>query len=203
MSEPTASVPAGWYPDPSNGNQPRWWDGTKWTEHVQQPYSTDAAALKAPEGTKTSQVLVWLMVLLPLVNLIGLFFIDWRGMFEFDTTDELSAYRSTFAIFASPAYVISLVLSLVLYGVNALLAYRDWRQLQALSVPRPFHFAWVFLSSPVYVIGRSVIVHRRTGKGLAPMWGQIAVYALSLGFGIYISATITSAITDQIGQLYR
>ena len=31
MSEQTQ---AGWYPDPHGGAQPRWWDGTQWTEHL-------------------------------------------------------------------------------------------------------------------------------------------------------------------------
>ncbi len=26
------STPAGWYPDPTNGGRPRYWDGTQWTE---------------------------------------------------------------------------------------------------------------------------------------------------------------------------
>jgi hypothetical protein len=30
------------------------------------------------------------------------------------------------------------------------------------------------------VIGRSVVVKRRTGQGLGPLWGAIAVYAVSL-----------------------
>jgi uncharacterized protein (AIM24 family) len=28
------STPAGWYPDPSNAAQQRWWDGAQWTEHT-------------------------------------------------------------------------------------------------------------------------------------------------------------------------
>ena len=29
-----AAVPAGWHPDPSGAGQLRYWDGTRWTEHV-------------------------------------------------------------------------------------------------------------------------------------------------------------------------
>lgn len=31
---PVPAVPAGWYPDTTNGGI-RWWDGYRWTEHVQ------------------------------------------------------------------------------------------------------------------------------------------------------------------------
>jgi len=32
----TASVPAGWYPDPAGAqNSLRWWDGSTWSEHTQ------------------------------------------------------------------------------------------------------------------------------------------------------------------------
>ena len=51
----------------------------------------------------------------------------------------------------------------------------DWRELKAHGVPKPFHWAWSFFViavgwPAVYVIGRSVIVKRRTGGGLAPLW---------------------------------
>ncbi len=29
-----AGPPSGWYADPSGHNQVRWWDGSRWTEHV-------------------------------------------------------------------------------------------------------------------------------------------------------------------------
>jgi membrane protease YdiL (CAAX protease family) len=29
-----AQAPPGWHPDPSGANRWRWWDGTRWTEHV-------------------------------------------------------------------------------------------------------------------------------------------------------------------------
>jgi hypothetical protein len=31
---PVVTTPAGWYPDPSNRFELRYWDGTQWTEHV-------------------------------------------------------------------------------------------------------------------------------------------------------------------------
>jgi uncharacterized protein YxjI len=34
MSQPPPSQPADWYPDPSGRHEHRYWDGTRWTEHV-------------------------------------------------------------------------------------------------------------------------------------------------------------------------
>lgn len=31
---PTSNPPFGWYPDPSGRHEKRYWDGTRWTEHV-------------------------------------------------------------------------------------------------------------------------------------------------------------------------
>lgn len=34
---PPASSPVGWYPDPADPRQLRYWDGAKWTDQVQSP----------------------------------------------------------------------------------------------------------------------------------------------------------------------
>jgi uncharacterized protein YxjI len=34
MSQPPVSQPADWYPDPSGRHEHRYWDGSRWTEHV-------------------------------------------------------------------------------------------------------------------------------------------------------------------------
>jgi uncharacterized protein YxjI len=34
MSETSAPVPAGWHPDPQERHELRYWDGSKWTDHV-------------------------------------------------------------------------------------------------------------------------------------------------------------------------
>jgi hypothetical protein len=194
MSESTGNVPPGWYPDPAGGGQQRWWDGTAWADHRQQPYSVNAAALKAPDGTKTNTPWIWLMVVLPLFAFIPLFFIDWAGMYDFDLLDETDALRSQFALFSSPWYIASTVGSWLVYGLCALFAFLDWRELKRREIPRPFHFAWTFLSSVVYVIGRSVVVGRRTGSGRAPMWGAIIVLAISLASGIYVAVAMISGM---------
>lgn len=43
-SEPPPAAPFGWYPDPSTHHELRYWDGTRWTEHVsdQGVQSTDS-----------------------------------------------------------------------------------------------------------------------------------------------------------------
>jgi uncharacterized RDD family membrane protein YckC len=39
---PPSLPPPGWYPDPSGQAPHRWWDGTRWTEHVGTPPQTQA-----------------------------------------------------------------------------------------------------------------------------------------------------------------
>lgn len=45
-----ATPPAGWYQDPHNHQQQRWWDGQRWTDHTsQQPQVT--VNINAPSGS--------------------------------------------------------------------------------------------------------------------------------------------------------
>ena len=97
MGDSTTAVPPGWYPVRTSRDSSAW-DGTQWTEHVQAPYSAAAAtaALKAPEGTKTGTLSIWLIVLLPLLGLSTLFLIDWADYIDSVMASSLSgAYADT------------------------------------------------------------------------------------------------------------
>lgn len=200
------NIPPAWYPDPAGGPQQRWWDGTQWTEHYQQPYTAavNYAALKAPEGIPVYNVWIWLVTLLPALSiLLSLFTTDLSGYGAIDLNDPYAANRAQMEMMTSPAYVLSSVAGWVIYGLGVFFAYRDWRTLTLLQVPRPFHWAWAFLGV-VYPIGRSVVVRRRTGHGIAPMWVSIGILALSLILGIVLfitlMSTMMSSISDQIGR---
>ena len=46
---PTNLPPAGWYTDPANADQQRWWGGVSWTDHVQEiPFVPEPVVLSRP-----------------------------------------------------------------------------------------------------------------------------------------------------------
>src|SRR5206468_9638315 len=49
------------------------------------------------------------------------------------------------------------------------LAFLDRRILLRRGIVRPFHWVWSVLPL-VYLIGRSVVLRRRVGRGSAPLW---------------------------------
>lgn len=177
MSDAPATPP-GWYPDPHGAPSARWWDGTQWTDH-QAPLQQRPEDLKAPAGTKTNTVWIWLIVFLPILSYLSIFTIDWNAYVQ---SSFASPTGSASAIF-SPAYVLTTVLGWVLFALLVVFGFLDYRALVKNGVPRPFHWAWSFLN-PVYPIGRAVVVRRRTGQGIWPMWGAIGVLTLGLVIGI-------------------
>ena len=184
------NTPAGWYPDPADATQIRWWDGTQWTDQRSAPYTLDTTAqLGAPEDTQVNTAWIWLIVVLPLLPSLGLLSVDWGSMFDFSDPSGMNSL----AVLASPGYLFAAIGGPVTYGLCVWFAYLDWRELDRRGVPRPFHWAWTFLYSVVYVIGRSVVVRRRTGHGSAPMWAAIASIVLSFVFAIYLVIVMMSA----------
>ncbi|UJP11392.1 DUF2510 domain-containing protein [Microbacterium sp. KUDC0406] len=185
--------PPGWYPDGTPGML-RWWDGTAWTA------STVPAAAPGPQpyprvapGTRTHTFWIWAVVAAPLIAL-AVTVVQLVLMQQM-----LQQYLVAFSRLQSDPYasgpenVSGLIawtngmmsgtmllsfLSLVLYGAGVVFAYLDHRELGRLGYPRRFHWAWNFLS-PVYAIGRSVVVRRQAGSGQSPMWVAIAIIVVS------------------------
>lgn len=195
----TPQTPAGWYPDPAGSPRSRWWDGTQWTDHFQEPYSTTTTAdLKAPEGAPVYTPWIWIIVFLPYLAILPLFFINWSHMFHFDFDDPSSAVAGQFAILTNPLYLIASFGGWIAYGLGVWFGYLDWKTLTTGGVPRPFHWAWNFIPTIVYPIGRSVVVKRRTGKGIAPMWVAIVLMIVSFIATIVLVGVIMSAALSQI-----
>jgi len=210
----TTRTPPGWYTAPDGSGRLQWWNGTAWTDHYAAPSepapyasapsgsalsasSGSAAEERAPEGAPVHTVWIWLIVLLPLVGLIGVSLIDWPGyaaLIVASPGDPLVVYRALL----SPGYLVLLAIGWLCTAASILFAWLDWRRLLRAGVPRPFSWAWILLAlagvgSAVYSIGRSVVVRRRTGRGIAPMWVTIAVLAAGLLTGLGIAGLIVSA----------
>src|SRR5215217_4796882 len=57
------AMPQGWYTDPHQPTQQRWWDGAQWTEHTApMSQSPVAAAVAEPVAATSSKLKVWLIV---------------------------------------------------------------------------------------------------------------------------------------------
>ena len=62
MSQPPVSQPADWYPDPSGRHEHRYWDGSRWTEHVashgRQTTDTDPTSMPPPTVARPPEKVV-------------------------------------------------------------------------------------------------------------------------------------------------
>ncbi|NEN05659.1 DUF2510 domain-containing protein [Diaminobutyricibacter tongyongensis] len=194
-------TPPGWLPDPTGAAQLRWWNGHDWTDdYAPVPQAAQGAPVpgerpRLPDTTPVYNVWIWLVVAVPFLS-IPLIFLFSPGVFEFNPTGS----RAEIAHATASILVVSLTvgaLSWVLWALTVLFAYLDWRELKRSGVERPFHWAWAFLYAVVYVIGRSVIVHRvARPRGLAPIWWLIGVTVVSLVIAIIWSIGFISSILE-------
>ncbi len=202
MSDTTpAPVPAGWYPDPAGGPGRRWWNGTAWTEQVEQPYSAGYAppVLGAPAGTAPYTPWIWILALLPLTSLLSFFLLDVEAIVAQSLASDPS---DPFAIPApTSGELLTNGLGFAAWVLGILFAFLDWRELKKRRVDKPFHFAWSILLSLVYVIGRSVVVKRRIGTGLAPLWTAVAVTVLNIVVVLGVTIQLTAAVLTELPAL--
>lgn len=195
------AAPAGWYPEPDGTDGQRWWDGARWTEYAtplaapRYPQNDAAARPRVREGTPVDTVWIWLIVALPIVALIPFFLWDFEGYLVQSMTDPMAQVR----MYVDPMYLASVLLGWGAYGATVVFAYLDMVALRRLGYSRQFHWAWAFLSSLVYVIGRSVVVKRQAGHGAAPMWVTIALnVAVFVGMLVWISVIAVNVVGSTI-----
>ena len=172
------------------------------------PYPYQPVDLRAPAGTNPSTMHIWFIVILSglicIPSFIYLGTVDFGGMMlaSMDPSNPLAAYGLVF----TPAYFATFLAGIVGYGLTVVLAYLDYRELAARGIQKPFHWALSFIPSYgtyVYVIGRSVVVHRRTGSGLAPLWVFIGITVLTFVVTIAMTAVMMTSmfatIEDMVG----
>ncbi|MCA4133017.1 DUF2510 domain-containing protein [Arthrobacter sp. M4] len=115
---------------------------------------------------------------LPLVSIV--LFLFWNPTFRVIYIGPRSTPTLDPASWLSPVYFLLLLSSFLVYGGSVLLAFLDYQKLERDGVVRPFHWAWSFLNATVYIVGRSIIVHKvAKNRGLVPIWVLIGVVVLS------------------------
>jgi hypothetical protein len=147
---------------------------------------------------------IWIITLLPLLNLLllPLAFTGFEDSMRYQLDGNDYSMTGGMSGAALVAQTISSLLGWLIYGVGVVLAYFDRKWLLARGFDRPFHWAFAFIPAPVYPIGRSVVVKRRSGRGIAPMWATIGIFALGVIISIGIVVAIvgaTFAMMESVG----
>ncbi|UVJ38717.1 DUF2510 domain-containing protein [Arthrobacter sp. CJ23] len=195
MTQPTngSTTPPGWYPDPSDPRQMRWWDGARWTAHLAPATAQSMPQQRVPISNQTPvyNAFIWTIALLPVLP--ALLLLTWNPEFRVITTPRGMRTMDPTSIF-SPSYFLLMASGFLTYGLSVLFAYFDHQRLAQSGVVRPFHWAWCFLSGTVYVIGRTVIVRKvAPDRGLWPIWILIATVVLAFTItAIKVSVMMTS-----------
>ena len=152
-SAPSAQPAPGWYPDPSGEALQRWWDGSSWTAQTHRPVGNASAGAphNVEQGTKVYTPWIWLIVLLPLLSVVSLFFFDFTAYFRdslssslalaTDPTAPVDPFAGSRAL-VTPGYLAINALSVLIYLASVLFAFLDRRELLRRGFARPFHWAW-------------------------------------------------------------
>lgn len=218
---------AGWYDDPAGSGGLRWWDGSRWSDHVQPAqqqaqqapgqYAYPAAPAygahpgaeprRVDPGTPVYGPFIWIITLLPALSLLllPLSFTGFEDMMraELQSGGTGTGYGMTGGLSGAAllAQSVATLFGWLIYGAGVVLAFFDRKWLLARGFDRPFHWAFAFIPAPVYPIGRSIVVRRRSGRGIAPMWVSIALLALSLIIGIAVTVWIVSITVGMMNSL--
>lgn len=199
-----SSAPA--YPGTSASSSAPAYPGSGAPAYPTAPAAPSAAA-PARSDIPTDTVWIWLVVALPLVSLLALFLFDWSAYVQESIYASLYPEQAPYAAAATLTVTAGAsAFSFVVAALTVLFSFLDWRQLRARGIQKPFHWAWSFFvfaisSGGVYIIGRAVVLRRQTGKGLAPVWGWIAVMLVTVIAGAIWVAALLNTLLPLIEQL--
>lgn len=183
-----------WHADPNGGPGLRWWDGTQWTAAVMGPAELGPPVQQPlPPETPVYTVSLWAIVFLPLLSTLSALVLPAATLATISQAQPGSPFEQSF----EPSGLIRNLLSLAVYAATVALAFVDRRTLLRAGYVRPFHWAWAFLSTGVYVVGRSIIVQHRIGRGLTPIWVWVGVAVVGL---VVSYAALAQLFTASLGR---
>lgn len=166
VAEQPVNVPA--EPEPSRPED-KWWSAAK------SPTAREGAVIL--RGTTTSNTgPSWVIAMLPLAQLVvSLLLVTSLG----GSTDLGTAF---------------LAVLVVPYFLAILLAIVDRRALRRRDLERPAHWAWAFLTAPIYLIVRARATLRESGDGAGPILVWLALGVLQLASIVAIPGILIAAI---------
>jgi hypothetical protein len=122
-----------------------------------------------PSGTSafsmahSSTVPVWIMALLPLLQLVIVLLL----VTSIGPNPSMELVMPTILV--------------VLYVTTLALAFADYRLLRGNGVTKPAHWAWALLTAPIYLFVRAMVLTRTTGRGFGPVLVWFALTMLGIG----------------------
>lgn len=199
---PVAAQPA---VQPQYGQQAHYGQQPGYTSPA--PFAAQAAQPAAPIPAEAPVYgpFIWIITLLPAISLL-LLPLSLSGVQSAMNSAFVDAYSGSGG-YGSTSLQLQLteaamnIASLLIYAAGVVLAFFDRRWLIRRGIVPAFHWAFAFIPAPVYPIGRSLQVRRRSGRGIAPMWVAIGLFALSFIIGIVVFIWVMNLMFGMMGSL--
>lgn len=184
-------VPAGWYEDPSDPGQVRWWNGIAWTDHTQPKPDLDAiadaesadleASFAVPAATRnrsrirsTSTAESWLVAFTPVLLAAGLLVGAWAWLY------------------VAPTLLFGIAALVVVYAIVVVLAILDRRKLARWGHTAP-PVVTALLTAPVYLLVRALRLAKSWGQLIA--WGLLMVALIVVPAAAWFGGALTNVQT--------